>query len=70
MYCRRCAGLMVAISMKELLSGDSVSGWKCMLCGEATDAGIEANRKGHQEPDTERARLPGTPMLRSARHTR
>ena len=40
-----------------------------MLCGEATDAGIEANRKGHQEPVTERARLPGTSTLRTARHT-
>ena len=70
MDCRRCTGLMVAIRMKETMSGESVSGWRCLLCGEATDSGIEANRKGHQEPDAERARLPGTPTLGSGRHPR
>ena len=61
---------MVAISMKETMSGEIVPGWRCLLCGEATDSGIEANRKGRQEPEAERARLPGTPTLGSSRHPR
>jgi hypothetical protein len=67
MDCRRCTGLMVPTRMKETMSGDSVSGWRCLLCGEATDFGIEANRKGHQEPEAEGARPPGSPALGAAR---
>lgn len=62
MHCRRCDGLMVAIRMKEIMSGESASGWRCLLCGETTDAGIEKNRQAHNEPEPIRARLPGAPI--------
>jgi hypothetical protein len=58
MKCARCHGLMVAVKMTEVPTCQSVAGWRCLLCGEMTDAGIEANRKGHHEPATSRARLP------------
>lgn len=60
MHCPRCHGLMMTINMKETASGDTVSGWRCLLCGEAIDPGITANRKGHREPMPSRARPPGT----------
>jgi hypothetical protein len=62
MHCRRCKGLMVPIRMNDSMSGESVAGWKCFLCGETTDAGIEKNRQRHKEPDPVRARLPGDPV--------
>jgi hypothetical protein len=60
MDCPRCHGLMVSIRMKESASGDHVPGWRCLMCGEATDPGIEANRRRHKEPVRSRARPPGT----------
>ena len=42
------------------MSGESISGWQCLLCGDVTDSGIVANRKGHVEPVLNRARLPGS----------
>ena len=44
MDCSRCHGLMIAVDMRELSSQDRVSGRRCLLCGETTDSGIEANR--------------------------
>ena len=44
--------------MKDAVSGESVSGCQCLLCGEVIDSVIEANRKGHLEPMPNRARLP------------
>ena len=70
MHCPRCDGLMIAIRMKETMSSESVSGWRCLLCGETTDSGIEKNRQGHREPEPIRARLPGAPLLGSKRHLR
>jgi len=61
MRCLRCQGLMIKISMKELSSPDTVVGWRCLLCGEATDPGIEANRVSHIPPVRSRARVPGSP---------
>ena len=61
MHCRRCEGLMIAIRMKDIVSGLSAPGWRCLLCGETTDDGIEKNRKEDGRPDSVRARLPGTP---------
>lgn len=63
MHCQRCDGLMIVIRMKEIMSGESASGWRCLLCGETTDAGIEQNRRGHKEPEPIRARLPGAPPV-------
>jgi hypothetical protein len=62
MHCGRCTGLMVAIRMKETMSGESAAGWRCLLCGETTDAGIEKNRQRHKEPELVKARLPGAPI--------
>src|SRR6185312_15805634 len=60
MRCARCEGLMVTVWMGDLLLAGTVKGWRCLLCGEATDPGIEANRK-NQPPLTEgRPRLPGS----------
>lgn len=60
MNCLRCQGLMMAVTMKEAASCESISGWRCLLCGEAVDPGIEANRKHGWEPIRSRARPPGT----------
>ncbi len=60
MSCSRCNGLMVATSLEEaadVTSGGSLSGWKCLLCGEVIDSVIAANRKHRQEPKQNRARL-------------
>ena len=60
MHCARCNGLMVTIWMGDLLIAGTVKGWRCLLCGETTDPGIEANRK-QRPPLTEgRPRLPGS----------
>ena len=60
MHCARCKGLMVTIWMGDLLIAGTVKGWRCLLCGETTDPGIEANRK-QRPPLTEgRPRLPGS----------
>jgi uncharacterized Zn finger protein len=58
MNCPRCQGLMQAINMTEVATSQSVSSWRCLLCGAVTDAVIEENRKGHREPVISRARLP------------
>ncbi|MGQ0812361.1 MAG: hypothetical protein ACT4OO_14210 [Nitrospiraceae bacterium] len=58
MTCPRCHGLMTAITMMEAASGETVSGWQCLMCGEVVDSIIEANRKGHRVPLPNRARLP------------
>jgi hypothetical protein len=63
MRCPRCFGLMIVTQMKELSSCDTVSGWRCLLCGETTDSGIEANRVRHCQPAKNRARLPGSPPV-------
>jgi len=61
MHCVRCQGFMIAIQMKDVSSQDTVFGWRCLLCGEATDPGIEANRQRHSLPIRSRARVPGSP---------
>jgi len=61
MSCLRCHGLMVPTRLEEaagVTSGGSLSGWKCLLCGEVIDSVIAANRKHPQEPKRHRARLP------------
>lgn len=47
---------MMSIRMNEGATGTSVLGWRCLLCGEAIDPGIEGNRKGNYEPEPERSR--------------
>lgn len=58
MRCPRCHGLMMPIEMKDAVSSESTSGWRCLLCGEVIDSVIAVNRKCHQEPTPSRARLP------------
>ena len=65
MYCPRCHGLMIEVDLRELSSQDCVSGWRCLLCGETTDSGIEANRQSHGQPSRNRARVPGSPPVRA-----
>ena len=61
MCCRRCRGLMVTIRLEDAASSTcSFSGWQCLLCGEVTDPGIEANRDCRLEPRRNGARPPGT----------
>lgn len=61
MSCRRCQGLMVTIRLEDAGSSTGCySAWQCLLCGEVTDSGIEANREGHGEPRRNGARPPGT----------
>jgi hypothetical protein len=64
MRCLRCEGLMITIQMEELSSAGQVSGWRCLVCGETTDPGIEANRASHCPPVRSRARVPGSPAGR------
>lgn len=61
MRCPRCQGLMIPVQMRDVSSQDSVSGWRCLLCGETIDPGIEANRASHCPPIRSRARVPGSP---------
>jgi len=61
MHCLRCQGFMIAVQMKDVSSQDTASGWRCLICGETTDPGIEANRLGHCPPSRSRARVPGSP---------
>jgi len=60
---------MVPTRLEEAVgatSGESIFGWKCLLCGEVIDSVIAANRKGHQDPMASRARLPyGTVLAKS-----
>jgi hypothetical protein len=52
---------MVRIDLED--AGSSTycfSGWQCLLCGEVTDPGIEANRECRAEPRRNGARPPGT----------
>jgi len=63
MRCLRCQGLMIRILMHEHSSADAIAGWRCLLCGEAIDTGIEANRMGHGLPVRSRARVPGSPPV-------
>ncbi len=58
MRCSRCEGLMVPIWMADPLRPDAVQGWRCLLCGEATDPVIEANRKKRPLSVKGRPRLP------------
>ena len=46
--------------MKDAMSGDSISGRQCLLCGNIIDPVIEANRKGHLELTPSRPRPPGS----------
>ena len=64
MRCLRCQGLMIEIDLREVSTRDRVSGWRCLLCGETTDSGIEANRMSHGQPRQNRARPPGSPTVR------
>lgn len=59
--CPRCRGLMVITELMD--AGNSTgcyAGWHCLQCGEVTDPGILANRKGHLEPKRNGARPPGS----------
>lgn len=61
MHCLRCQGLMIAVQLRDVSSQDTVAGWRCLLCGETTDPGIQANRASRQPPPQSRARVPGSP---------
>lgn len=65
MQCPRCQGLMIVDRMKESSSLDVVVGWRCLLCGESVDPGIEANRASPPPSVRSRARVPGSPTIRS-----
>ena len=67
MRCPRCHGLMVVIQLEDAMStagGHSLYGWRCLLCGEVLDSGIEGNRKGHARPRKDSIRRPFGVMLR------
>lgn len=64
MQCSRCQGLMVVNRMQESSSSDAVVGWRCLLCGESVDPGIEANRGSPLPSARARARVPGSPANR------
>lgn len=64
MRCLRCQGLMIAVDLRDVSSQNTVPGWRCLLCGETTDSGIEANRVSHCPPIRSRARVPGSPAAK------
>jgi hypothetical protein len=64
MHCPRCHGLMIPFQMQEASSPGEAAGWRCLLCGETIDPGIEANRVSHCQPVRSRARVPGSPAAR------
>lgn len=61
MHCLRCQGFMIAVQLRDVSSQDTAAGWRCLLCGETTDPGIQANRATHHPPPQSRARVPGSP---------
>lgn len=67
MQCPRCRGLMVITSMHEPFCAESVVGWRCLLCGEAIDPGIEANRAVPPPSVRSRARVPGSSVARAGK---
>lgn len=67
MQCPRCQGLMIITSMNEPFCADAVVGWRCLLCGEATDPGIEANRAVPPPSVRTRARVPGSTIAKVGR---
>jgi hypothetical protein len=67
MICSRCDGLLRIIKLNDVMSGESFSGWQCLLCGDVIDSVIAANRKGHTEPTPSRARLPGSVPMGTGR---
>ena len=67
MPCPRCEGFMVTTQVNEPWSSVMVDGWRCLLCGENIDPVIEVNRMGHAPPVQSRARVPGTPTVKSAK---
>lgn len=67
MDCPRCQGLMIEIDLREMSTRNCVTGWRCLLCGETTDSGIEANRMSHGQPSQNRARVPGSPTVKSGK---
>jgi len=59
MDCLRCHDLTVRVVLEDTESSASCepfSGWKCLLCGEVSDPGIEANRKSRPQPSRSRPR--------------
>lgn len=60
MHCSRCEGLMVPMWIGDVVCADAVKGWRCLLCGEATDPVIESNRRKRPLLDQGRPRLPGS----------
>lgn len=58
---------MVTVLMNEQSGSDTVAGWRCLLCGEAIDPGIEGNRMSHDQPLRSRARVPGSPAAGSVK---
>lgn len=65
--CPRCQGFMITTQLYELCPATTVDGWRCLLCGESIDPVIEVNRTGHAPPVQSRARVPGTPTVKSAK---
>ena len=66
MRCLRCQGLLIAIQMRDM-GQPPILGWRCLLCGAATDPGIEANQVSHSPPARSSARPPGSPAARSGK---
>jgi hypothetical protein len=64
MQCPRCQGLMVGTQLEESSNSDAVMGWRCLMCGESIDPGIEANRASPPPSVRSRARVPGSPTAR------
>ena len=65
--CPRCHGMMVTITLEDVNGTkrrEPLLGWRCLLCGEVLDSGIQDNRKAHQHPVKNRARLPGGVMVK------
>lgn len=69
--CVRCRGLMVSsVTALNCAATDFELGWRCLSCGEFTDACIEANRINPPPLVQSRARVPGSPVARTRKPRR
>jgi hypothetical protein len=60
---------MIKMLMRERSSADAVAGWRCLICGEATDPGVEANRMRPCRPVQTPAHVPETSAADSIQGT-
>ena len=70
-FCLRCGGLLVptySSSLERDVTGNQVTLWRCVNCGDCVDSNILANRWKSPGPARQRARPPTGPQLTGPPH--